>query len=956
MTTLSQRLLVPFDTKLPGNNVYQPYGNVPSLRTYPRESCDDMNQVENVLKFLKYSDVPDAVSSILLDPKKKKPSILVQIQDKLPTMTEISSGLYKKVYELPQILCRGKGDKFIYKKVNGEVSKNSTTEVVINPNRASSGCSAYWENFQMLIDDGTGRTTIHQRLQFFCTNTVIEAFANIYTSDLLLQRYTPHLLYTPDQYIEYALVNSNGKIKRVFTSHCIQEKISGDVYGDFIKMVPRINNTVGITNTIPQAVFLLSLQIQIAYTLYILQKTLRFRHNDLWLRNLYFRMTNLTDSDFAGKMNMNKKKYSTYQIGNTKFHIKNTGFRVIISDFDRCRFETANVVFNNYDMYENESKITEFNISVNSLEGWEFYDYLYQLVQWLWILLNQWSNGVNPFDIKYQIITLFIMIVHVLSQFPNTYADVNNLFNYLDNNMVNNNPSLWISILGNTVILGSSTVNVLFNNIFGITLTDYLAFGQNFNIFIPRKQLTYKFDLGYYIEWLNILKSVLAAKNLPGSTLFFADNVANSDTYIFSDKIIDNVYTAKNVSITDKYYKLNTLPVISTIEPPKVTMKEISITPGGMSYVMIPATKPTKSIGIGKGVEVYEFSSMFPSLGYMTPSNPGFVIDGWNMKILPIENTKQYITVVYIPKTSFRYFKPSLYHYDAPATLEEREKNPKKSLAQIFGTIGYTQTGVIMTGNYFNYKTWRKTSDGKYEINRPENTDCNPVGCIPPTCDKNVGYYKTEDMNSIVLDDPIPEPYKQYYGVVNINMTPEGTMDSASITKQPDSVSNIVLSGAPVLVHDTWSFDNELSKATDKSEELVVKLSNPLLNLDIFGLCVGQNVLGGFLNHGMGANPRMVLGINSAGDLLLVNVEGRNERGGGVDFTQLSRLVKSLGCKYAINLDGGKTSDIIYKPQNSIPSVLVNTNPVHKLENVLNPFNAELLPGLYPSTALMFKE
>lgn len=69
----------------------------------------------------------------------------------------------------------------------------------------------------------------------------------------------------------------------------------------------------------------------------------------------------------------------------------------------------------------------------------------------------------------------------------------------------------------------------------------------------------------------------------------------------------------------------------------------------------------------------------------------------------------------------------------------------------------------------------------------------------------------------------------------------------------------------------------------------------------------------------------------------------------------MSRVMKSLGCFQAITLDGGRTGDILYKPKKSIPSVLVNTNPVYKLDNIIDPNTGNLLPGLYPSSALTFK-
>lgn len=52
-------------------------------------------------------------------------------------------------------------------------------------------------------------------------------------------------------------------------------------------------------------------------------------------------------------------------------------------------------------------------------------------------------------------------------------------------------------------------------------------------------------------------------------------------------------------------------------------------------------------------------------------------------------------------------------------------------------------------------------------------------------------------------------------------------------------------------------------------------------------------------------HPRTCLGIVSKHKILLVTVDGRSEEANGMDLHELTDLMISLGCKEAINLDGG---------------------------------------------------
>ena len=60
-----------------------------------------------------------------------------------------------------------------------------------------------------------------------------------------------------------------------------------------------------------------------------------------------------------------------------------------------------------------------------------------------------------------------------------------------------------------------------------------------------------------------------------------------------------------------------------------------------------------------------------------------------------------------------------------------------------------------------------------------------------------------------------------------------------------------------------------------------------------------------------GRNPRSAIGFNEKNELIIVTIDGREESSVGVTLTQLAYIMKGLGCKYAMNFDGGGSS-VIY--------------------------------------------
>ena len=72
-----------------------------------------------------------------------------------------------------------------------------------------------------------------------------------------------------------------------------------------------------------------------------------------------------------------------------------------------------------------------------------------------------------------------------------------------------------------------------------------------------------------------------------------------------------------------------------------------------------------------------------------------------------------------------------------------------------------------------------------------------------------------------------------------------------------------------------------------------------------------------------GKNPRTAIGYTETNELIIVTVDGREEASVGMTLWEISRLMKDLGCIYAMNLDGGGSSVIYVKGK-------IENNPAYK--------------------------
>jgi len=183
-----------------------------------------------------------------------------------------------------------------------------------------------------------------------------------------------------------------------------------------------------------------------------------------------------------------------------------------------------------------------------------------------------------------------------------------------------------------------------------------------------------------------------------------------------------------------------------------------------------------------------------------------------------------------------------------------------------------------------------------------------------------LGEFRTDtDMNgsSSISDmfssfEELPQDYKEWYGIIAIDTFGKLVMDNP---ENSGRYGNVLTCG-PVLV---WG---GRSTVTSENIGLVgtwprrINLNNPRFQCKSnsqgnINNC--NNVIPGSLVHAANPNPRSAIGIRQDGGVVILQVEGRNYRGAGMEMEQLANKLVELNCHTAINLDGGRSSRLMWR-------------------------------------------
>lgn len=138
---------------------------------------------------------------------------------------------------------------------------------------------------------------------------------------------------------------------------------------------------------------------------------------------------------------------------------------------------------------------------------------------------------------------------------------------------------------------------------------------------------------------------------------------------------------------------------------------------------------------------------------------------------------------------------------------------------------------------------------------------------------------------------------REHYGYFGID-----SADQPYISKSKRPGSKQYLQSAPMLIKDGKilftkdCFENKLFKWDPKA-----------------------NVVEG-LNHASNPNPRSAICIDYNDDVLFVIVQGRENEGRGLDISQFTQVLSCFKVKDALNLDGGKSTNIMKYTLNGLTS------------------------------------
>jgi hypothetical protein len=196
---------------------------------------------------------------------------------------------------------------------------------------------------------------------------------------------------------------------------------------------------------------------------------------------------------------------------------------------------------------------------------------------------------------------------------------------------------------------------------------------------------------------------------------------------------------------------------------------------------------------------------------------------------------------------------------------------------------------------------------------------------------KPIGLYKFDEITLLNNMEYIPPAFLPYYGIIGID---DNGLLKIDTNENRNKYNNIIQSGAllrlnniNILDKNNYFYEQRQTNINGINYNELLFVSNiPPQGTQIIGngyyifdqptntiMKHSNYIKPGELYHAGNPNPRSMMGITQDNQVVFIKIEGRDERGVGMDFGQLIDLSESLNLKDAINLDGGKSSRITWK-------------------------------------------
>lgn len=178
-----------------------------------------------------------------------------------------------------------------------------------------------------------------------------------------------------------------------------------------------------------------------------------------------------------------------------------------------------------------------------------------------------------------------------------------------------------------------------------------------------------------------------------------------------------------------------------------------------------------------------------------------------------------------------------------------------------------------------------------------------------------LGYFKTDNY---ISDRSLPKEYENYFGIVCVDKDGMLRIDKSKYKYEYEKV----LTCGPILVWRNEKIFKREEFERIEGETLLLQCRKPKesenkktrIFQDKLRNC--DAIEPGELPHAANPNPRSAIFITNDHKVGFVYVEGRDAKGPGMDLAQLTELCLHHGAKYAINLDGGRSSQMLWKNSN----------------------------------------
>jgi hypothetical protein len=247
---------------------------------------------------------------------------------------------------------------------------------------------------------------------------------------------------------------------------------------------------------------------------------------------------------------------------------------------------------------------------------------------------------------------------------------------------------------------------------------------------------------------------------------------------------------------------------------------------------------------------------------------------------------------------------------------------PRTFLDQQISYAYFDQNDVLAAGYHFRFDCCRLDPRNYFQNNKFASGVCinagffQILGNYTPTGFANIG--------GIHFDNKVPDLFRRFFGYVAISPDTKTLLIGDNFNDAILFPDNVITVG-PVLVFNGVSrmTDNLLINEADANGNFLFKSRTYIVPEDPNAMTFADGVhnvnriLPGELYHAANPNPRSALVITMEGRVVMVKVEGRDNRGVGMDLSQLAEFCRVyLRARHAINLDGGNSSQITWKLPN----------------------------------------